>query len=305
MSSAPYPQQGPRVEWGTAERAQALVVALAFAAAFYHVLWDLYFKWTHDDNWSHGWIVPGFSAYFVYYNWGRIRGTPVRAAWLGLPVMLLGLGLYQYSLWGLRFGYVKPFSMMICLLGVIILLCGVTTLRRVWLAWAFLFFAVPLPQRTYFELTTPLRQLGAHVAAGLLRLFPSVDVEKNGVVLECAYAGTVHKIGVEDACSGMRSLITLCALGVAMTFMSDRPRWQRVVMVLACVPIAVACNMVRIVATTLVILFVDPRYAEGTYHTALGMGTLALGFALFAALGWTLNNLTVEEPAAAAGAELP
>ncbi len=297
MASAACWPDRPRLAWGTAERVQAGVVTAAFVAAFYHVLWDLSFKWTHDDNWSHGWIVPVFSAYFIYYNWERIRGTPVRGAWWGLPVVLLGLALYQYSLWGLRFGYIKPLSMMICLLGVIVMLCGVSALRRVWLAWAFLFFAIPLPQRTYFELTTPLRQLGAYVAAALLRMFPAVDVEKNGVVLECAYAGTVHKIGVEDACSGMRSLITLCALGVAMTFMSDRPRWQRVVMVLACVPIAVFCNMVRIVSTTMIILFLDPKYAEGTYHTALGMGTLALGFALFAGLGWTLSNLVVEERA--------
>lgn len=94
----------------------------------------------------------------------------------------------------------------------------------------------------------------------------------------------------------MRSTVTLCALGVAVAFMSDRPRWQRIVLVLSCVPIATFCNFIRVTVTCWLHVFVDPKYASGQYHMMLGLIVILLAFGIFSGLGWVLNQLVVEEP---------
>jgi exosortase len=148
----------------------------------------------------------------------------------------------------------------------------------------------------YFRLTDPLRRVAAEVATGVLGLFGNLHIEKVGSTIEYLYQGQTGRLGVADACSGMRSTITLCALGVAVTFISDRPWWQRVIMVAACIPIAIFSNFIRVTATCLLHIFVDPKYAQGEFHTALGLVTLLIAFGIFGALGWLLNNLTVEAP---------
>ena len=302
MSSAPQLVAAPRIEFGVGAQVRAAVVAACFVGVFYNVLLDLQYTWWHDANWSHGWIIPLFSVWFVHHNWERVRQLRVTSAWVGLPIMLCGLVLYWYSLWGVQIGYVRPFSMLICLLGVVIFLCGLPVMRYAWVPWAYLFFAVPLPKRFYFMLTDPLRRLAATAAATVLSLFPDLDIQRRGSILEYFHQGQGGVLGVEDACSGMRSTVTLCALGVAVTFMSDRPWWQRTIMVAACIPIATFCNMIRVTITCVLHIYVGAEYATGTYHTALGLVMLLLAFALFSGLGWILNNLFVEETEASPAA---
>jgi exosortase len=297
MSTAPQSLAGERIEFNTAAAIRAGVVALCFFAVFYNVFLDLQYNWIHDADWSHGWIIPLFSLWFLYQNWDKIRRVPVVATWVGLPIMLAGLLGYLGALFGLiPYFYFRPFAMLVCLLGIVIFLCGLPIMRYAWLPWAYLFFAVPLPKRLYFQLTDPLRRLAATVSAATI---PNLEIQRKGSILEYMYGGQFGVLGVEDACSGMRSTITLCALGVAVAFMSDRPMWHRVIMVGACIPIATFCNILRVMITCVLYIFVDPEYATGTYHTALGLAMLLLAFGLFSGLGWVLNNLMVEEEGAA------
>jgi len=89
--------------------------------------------------------------------------------------------------------------------------------------------------------------------------------------------------------------VTLCALGVAVACMSDRPLWHRIVLVLACVPIATFCNFIRVTVTCWLHVFVDPKYASGDYHMMLGLVIIVLAFGIFSGIGWILNRLVVDE----------
>lgn len=276
------------------EQIKLALLAAAFAVVFWHGFRYLFHYWQTSSDWSHGWIIPLFSAYLVYTKWDSVRHAAVRHTWVGLLIMLAGLGTYWYSLWGLQVGYIRPTSMLLTLLGIVLFLCGLPVLRYIWVPWLYLFFAVPLPKGVYFRLTDPLRRMAAEVATAVLSLFPSLHIEKVGSTIEYLYQGRTGHLGVADACSGMRSTITLCALGVAVAFVSERPWWQRVVMVAACVPIAVFSNFIRVTATCLLHIFVDPKYAEGNFHTALGLVTLLIAFGIFSGLGWMLSNLMVD-----------
>jgi exosortase len=178
----------------------------------------------------------------------------------------------------------------------IILLCGLPVLRYAWLPYLYLFFAIPLPKRIYFQLTDPLRRIAAVISASALGTIPSLSIERKGSVLEYLYQGGFGTIGVEDACSGMRATIVLCALGVAMAFISKRPLSHRIVMLAACIPIATLCNAFRVLVTCYLTIFVDAKYATGTYHTAFGLVVLLIAFGMYGGIGWILNNLFVEVP---------
>lgn len=272
-------------------RIKAVAVSLAFATVFYPVLLDLWYAWTHSADWSHGPIIPLFSAYLLYINWEQVRRCPIRHTWVGLVLILAGVLLYQYSLWGLVIGYLRPLSMLVSLLGVLIFLCGLPVLRWGIVPWLFLFFAVPLPKGIYFMLTNPLREIAAVVATNVLMLLPNLDISQVGSTIEYFYNGRTGALGVADACSGMRSTITLCALGVAVAFMARRPAWHRAIMIASCVPIAVFSNFIRVTVTCILHIYVGAKYAEGTYHTLLGLVTLLIAFGIFSGLGWLLNNL--------------
>ena len=294
MAATPTALPDPAIRFDRATQIRAAIVAVAFFGLYYEAFEALSFTWWHSADWSHGWLIPLFSVYLVYLRWDRVRRIPVRYAWLGLPVMLFGILGYQWFAWVLSITYLQYAMMLVTLLGIIVFLCGIPVLRQVWVPWLYLFFAIPLPKSIYFNLTDPLRRLAAIVATNVLGLIPSLDIEKVGSTINYVYQGRSGALGVADACSGMRSTMTLCALGVAVTFISDRPWWQRIIMVAACVPIAVFSNFIRVTTTCLLHIFVDPKYATGTYHTFLGMLTLLIAFAIFVGLGWLLNNLVVE-----------
>lgn len=299
MSSAAPAPAPERLEFNGGVAARVAVLTVLFLALFWNVFGDLSYTWIHSADWSHGWIIPAFSLYLVYVNWDRIRRCPVRGAWLGLPLMVFAMAAHHVFLWYFPANYLQQATMLLFLLGIIVLLCGVPVLRFAWLPWLYLFFAVPLPKSVYFALTDPLRRIAAIVAVAVLHLVPGLDdVERVGSLINYVHLGVPGTIGVADACSGMRSTITLCALGVAVTFMTPRPWWQRTIMVAACVPIAVFSNFIRVTVTCLLYIFVDKKYAEGTYHTALGMVTLLIAFAIFSLLAWVLSHLlvAVEEP---------
>jgi exosortase len=302
----------PVPAWSIRFDRPAQLRAAALTAAFLGLFWELLdfippafggltHAWLYEADWSHGPLIPLFSAYLVYHQWERIRRCPVRYAWTGLAILLGGLGIYFWSLSGhLPFGYAKPLAMMVTLLGVIVLLCGLPMLRYAWVPWIYLFFAIPIPQRLYFALTDPLRRMAAIVASAVLSFWPELHVERIGSNLEYVYNGaagvTSGVIGVADACSGMRSTVTLCAVGVAVAFMSDRPLWQRIFLVFACIPIATLCNIIRVTITCWLHVFVNPKYASGTYHTLLGLVVILLAFTIFNGLAHLLNRLVIEDP---------
>ena len=278
-----------RIAW-----AHVAILGALVGLVYWPAISGVVYKWRTDGNWSHGFLVPVFSLYFLAIHRDVWMNIPRRANFFGLLVMIASLGMLYGAMYMGGFGYPQAVSIIPCLLGMVLFLGGWRLLREVWFPIAFLICAIPLPQAQYFNLTLPLRRLASHSAALLLGLFPDVETEVRGVVIEYDFRGDVSALNVEEACSGMRLMMSFVTLGIAMAYLGDRPLWQRIVMIISCIPIAVFCNMIRVFITGTLYVYGYQDMAQGTVHGLLGLAMLPIALGLFALVGWVLGNLFVD-----------
>ncbi len=301
---------------------KALILGALLAYLFRNELSDLLHLWATDPDWSHGFLIPLFSLYFINQKRTEILGLEyvrdplgdllrghrppplppggTRPNYLGLPLLLGVLAVYAFNVVSPSgYAYLRPLSMIAALGAIVLLLGGWRLVRFTWLPILFLVFAVPLPRRYYVGLTMPMRHLAATVATALLNLVGGLDATASGTIIEIVYQGQRLEpaLDVEAACSGMRLLMAFLALGVAMAYLHDRPAWQRAILLLSTVPIAVLCNIVRVTTTGFIHVLAGPAYTQGVYHDALGLAMLPLALGLYSLLGWFMSSLFVEEDA--------
>jgi|CXWL01.1.fsa_nt_gi exosortase len=253
-------------------------------------------RWISDGNWSHGWLIPIFSLYFLYtHRESLMRAVPNPTLW-GVPILLVSLGVFFWSAWWARMAYPQALMIVPTIIGLVLLMGGWNVLKVVWFPVVFLALAVPLPHRTYFELTTPLRILASQASAAILPLLiPGLHTNAQAVVIDYIRPGNPPgQLNVEEACSGMRLLMAFVTLGIAIAYLGDRPVWQRVVLVAACLPIALFCNIVRVTTTGYLSISGHRDLAQGTAHQLLGLAMLVLALGLFSLLGYVLSHLFVE-----------
>ena len=277
----------------------AIVAALLGFVYWGPIRHTLVARWLSDGNWSHGWLIPVFSLYFLMTRRDELTRSRPRPSYLGAVVLALSLTVYFVSAWRLRMAYPQALSLVGAIFGVTLLLGGWGIIRVAWFPILFLLFAVPLPQSIYVELTMPLRELASTVAAALMPLFaPGLHTQAQAVVIDYCLPGMPPgTLNVEEACSGMRLMMAFVALGVAMAYLrEDKPLWQRVMIVASCVPVAVLCNSIRVTTTGLFHVYGHQELARGTPHQLLGILTLGIALGLYALIGYVLSHLFVEEP---------
>lgn len=280
--------------------------------------------WITDPSWSHGFLIPLFSLYFINQRRHEIlrleyapdplaellrgrwpsRLTPgqTRPNYLGLVFLLATLAFYVFNVVSpAGYAYFRPLSAIAALGAVVLLLGGWRLVRYTWLPIVFLVFSVPLPRRYYVGMTIPMRKMAATVATALLNLLDGVEATASGVVIDVVYKGRPLEpaLDVAEACSGMRLLMAFLALGVAMAYLHYRPLWQRLVLLASTIPIAVLCNIIRVAVTGYIYVLADPKYTQGIYHDMLGLAMLPLAFAFYGFLAWFMASLFIDEDEAA------
>ncbi len=278
---------------------QTLVLALLLGLHYWNVLVSLVNAWLTNGDWSHGFIIPLFSLYYLYMHRERMPLALPDRAWssrlVGAGLLTAAFGLLLFSTLVVPQDYLKRVSLVMSLAGCLMMVCGWPLTRWSWFAVAFLFFALPLPQEPYVAMTMPLRYIAARVSALLLQTIPDMQAAAAGALVEYQYRGATGTLDIEHACSGIRLMMTMMALGVAMAFVSERPAWQRLAMILSCVPIAILCNIIRVTTTGFFVVFGRNDLATGHWHTMLGLSMLFIAFGLYGLVSYVLNNLVVDE----------
>ncbi len=275
--------------------AKVLLVVSLLSWFYGDHLYRLFRYWQQPD-WSHGFLLPPFCLYLIHTRRKELlAGTHHGSLW-GAALIILAVTTYTYSIY-LKIGYPQPLTILVMLAGIVLLIRGWRTLWMTIFPIGFLVLAIPPPVRLYREITQPLQQAAAFVSAHVLNAFPGVEsVERAGINLAYYMNDGVHgTFTVANACSGMRSLMAFVALGLAMAYFTPRPLWHRVALAAFVVPVALFCNILRVIITGGLQMYGHKDLATGTPHSLLGLLMFALGFVIYLAFLWVLDHLFIEE----------
>jgi exosortase len=271
------------------------VVPLGAAAAVVWACWPTLVTfvriWATNPQYSHGFLVVPFAAFLLWHR--RALFTPQKRdrAWIGVVILLVGCLL---KLVGGFFAFAWPdrISVLFLVAGCFGTLGGWAALRWAWPALAYLGFMVPLPGRVETLLSGPLQRFATVVSANVLQTL-GFFAQPDGTVLILSEAD----LGIVEACSGLRMLLAFAALSTAVAVVINRPTWQRWAVVAGAVPVALVCNVARIVATAIVLETAGPKWSDLVFHDLAGYLMMVAGLLLLWLELAFLNRLVV--PAAA------
>jgi exosortase len=221
-------------------------------------------QWWHDPNFSHGFFVPLFAGFVIWQERDRLARIKLQPAWSGALILGLGLCVLILGQMGAEI-FLARFSLLIVLAGLTVLFFGWSFFRAILFPWAFLVLMIPIPAIVFNQITFPLQLLASKVASTTLPWLGVPVLREGNVIILPAMA-----LEVADACSGIRSLMSLATLAVIYGYLMERSTALRVLLALASIPIAVAANSLRVVGTGLLVQYWDPDKAQGFFHEFQG-----------------------------------
>lgn len=248
------------------------------------VLASLVSDWWTDPDYGHGFFIPLFSAYVLYRERDRWTKTPIKPNNFGLLVMLGAVGLFLVGSLGAEL-FTARFSLLVLLAGMILFLAGWRMLRAVAFPLGFLILMIPLPNIIYNQITFPLQLFASRFATFWLELF-RVPVLRDGNILWFSN----YSLEVVEACSGIRSLMTLISLAIIYGYLVEPRRFLRYTLVLLMVPIAVVSNAIRIMGAGLMARRFGPAAAEGFLHEFSGWVIFLAALLLLLGCHWLMRR---------------
>jgi exosortase len=270
------------MEWGPPVLVGALLVVL-----YDHIAVKLVQDWSLPD-YSHGYLIPFFAAFLLWDKREELRSTPVTPSWNGLWLVVLGLCELMLGIFGADL-FIQRTSFVLLAAGLVWTLLGKAMLGRLKFVLFVLLLAIPLPAVLFNQITFPLQILASTWASNLLPL-AGVPVLREGNVIQLP----AIQLEVAEACSGIRSLMSLFTVAVIYGYFLEKATWRRVVLALASLPIAVAANVARIFGTGLCVQYWDPVKAMGFFHEFSGWLMFLVSLGLLYLVHWAMKMLIPE-----------
>jgi EpsI family protein len=253
-----------------------LLMIPVLAAMYWRSGWEMYKVWSMTDSYySHGFLIPFISLGIAWLKRDAVMRAPrdttgTGFVWVVAGILMLLLGDF------LGFRVLGQLSIIPVLTGVLLLLLGKTATKALWFPLAFLVFMVPIPPSLTQSVALHLKLVAAECAVRLARLF-TLPIVREGSFIHF----NNDKLLIGEVCGGLRSLISLLAVGALATYFSKTKPWARVVLLLLTVPIAVAANVTRIFLLCVVGYFYGSEIAAGKVHDISGVLIFVVAFILF------------------------
>ncbi|MGI9591087.1 MAG: exosortase/archaeosortase family protein [Myxococcota bacterium] len=264
--------------------AVALTTLLAIGI-FAPILREMVNHWRVVADYSHGFLVAPLAIYFAWERRGDVRRAPLEPSWLGLvPLALASLALAIGRL-GVEFMAMRT-AFVLTLNGLVLLLLGRSIYRILIFPLLFLFLMVPLPQSLANQITFPLQLIATDLAMEPL-YWLQIPAYREGNIIHMAG----HELLVAQACSGLRSVMALGTLGVVFAYFFRKSFWERAILILATIPIAILVNAFRVALTGVLTHHLGPEAADGWIHQTEGFFTFGLAFALLLLMAAVLQFL--------------
>lgn len=283
------PPAAPRRPISPAEWATFGVLILGLVWAYWPTLVTMFERWGSDPQYSHGYLVPLFSIYLAWV-WKDSRPEPSSRHRVWGVVLLVAANLIRVATAYLNMEYFESLSLVLAIGGAVFVAFGWGIFRWSLAPIAFLSLMVPLPYTVSTFARRPLRRIGTIAGTYILQTL-GFNAFPRGNVIELSNS----VVGVAEACSGLRMLMIFVALAFAVALLSQRPLWERVVIVLSSVPIALIANIIRIVMTAIFYEKIGGELADGPLHTFAGLAMMPIGLALLGIEAWILARLLIIE----------
>jgi exosortase A len=261
------------------------IILACLVLLYFRVLQGLVSDWLHLPDFSHGFLIPIVSLYFVYQRRKHYSVLIPSNNWTGLPLLLFGIMLLLLGNLATEY-FTMRFSILVVLGGIILFLLGKEFFKTLLFPLVFLIFMIPIPSVLMDRITFPMQLFASKVAAGSLYLI-GIPVLREGNIIQLANTS----LEVAEACSGIRSLISLLALSVVFAYFSQNTTWKRIVLVLSTFPIAIIANAARVTGTGILAHHYGDKVAQGFFHGFSGWILFVVAFVCLFVVGGLLSKI--------------
>ena len=261
-----------RAGWPTLVGVGAVV--MAFGLLYREVIDKLVYDWSNDGNYSHGFLIVPIAAYFAWERRQRLLAAPARPSVFGLVLLLGSLATLIAGILGSEL-FLTRTSMIGVLAGIVLFVAGWQALRILAFPIAFLLLMVPIPAIIFNQIAFPLQLLASRFGETTL-MMSNIPVLREGNLIILANT----TLEVAEACSGIRSLVSLVTLGIIYGYFTDPRSWVRVAITLATIPIAIIANGLRVAGTGVAAHYYGEEAATGFFHTFSGWLVFAVAFGM-------------------------
>ena len=248
------------------------VVAL-FTLAYLPALQMLVEKWADSEEYSHAFLTLPIILYMVWTKRQILSEIESRYPSLGLLLILLSSLLYLFALLT-EVHTIIALSTYLTIVGCLVYLFGVTIIKELFTPLLLLLILIPVPEQLFIKLTFPLQLKVSQASEFIIRIF-GIPLLREGNLMTIPE----KTFEVVDACSGLRSSISLLTLSVIMGYYMVQKIPSKLILLAASIPTAIAVNIFRVSIMILVYHFFGLDLTEGTWHTATGLGVFVLAFA--------------------------
>jgi exosortase len=256
----------------------AALITGALVLVFWQVFVRLFDAWTNDGNYSHGWLIIPLAAYFAWERRAQFASTPIQSSAFGLVVLIGSMGVLLAGLLGAEL-FLSRIAIVGAVIGIVLYLYGWRRLKILAFPIGFLLLMIPIPAIIFQQIAFPL-QLFASEFGEFCMSAAKIPVLREGNVLILANT----TLEVAEACSGIRSLISLITLAIVFGYFSDPRPWVRAVIVASAIPVAIIANGARVAGTGMAAQWYGPEAAQGFFHEFSGWVVFVVAFALMLAV---------------------
>ena len=264
---------------------KSAIILACLVLLYFRVVQGLVSDWVRMPDFSHGFLIPIVSLYFVYERRKELLVLNRSNNWIGFALLLFGIVLLLLGNLATEY-FTMRFSILAVLGGIILFLLGKEFFKTVLFPLVFLIFMIPIPSVLMDRITFPMQLFASKVAARSLYLI-GIPVLREGNIIQLANTS----LEVAEACSGIRSLISLLALSVVFAYFSQNTTWKRIVLVLSTFPIAIIANAARVTGTGILAHHYGDKVAQGFFHGFSGWILFVVAFICLFLLGAMLSRV--------------
>ena len=255
---------------------QVTILLILICLLYGHVAANLVRQWIADPNYSHGFFVPLGCGLLLWTNRKSWMAMPLRPSDSGLLFVVAAMGMLVAGTLGAEI-FLPRASLVVLLGGLLVYFAGWPMFGAVKAPWLALFLMIPLPAIVFNEFAFPLQLLASRLACALLDVLQIPVLREGNIIMLPSMS-----LDVVEACSGLRSLMSLITVAVLYSLFFERRTWMRCLLILLAVPVAVLANALRIVLTALLARYVNVQFAEGFFHALSGLVLFVLSFGVLA-----------------------